>query len=351
MGRKIIDAHYHIGHWYLPQDDDNCYLTMKKYQKESDISNITLQSLSSYINTYRPIVHNIIAALIKLNDDTFYAYPTLHYPITPVNAAAYDESEFYNQVKMFEEIGFDGIKMLEGKPNMRKGFAIPLNDPLYDKYYSYLEENKIPIMFHVADPDDFWDEGREYGDGTFLSKEELYAEALSVLESHKNLTVIFAHCFFMAHEPKRLCALLDKYPNMYFDLTPGPIMYEHFTRLYDEWREIFNKYSDRIIFGTDASSDASMEIQNGLVYEMRRFLETDDTFDSFNFYDMSYIIKGFKLDDTVLDKIYYDNFKKLVKEPKKINVEALIKYIELNIEKIPESKIKDTILKFYNENK
>ena len=32
----------------------------------------------------------------------------------------------------------------------------PLNHTVYDRYYSFLEENNIPVTMHVANPENFW---------------------------------------------------------------------------------------------------------------------------------------------------------------------------------------------------
>ena len=47
--------------------------------------------------------------------------------------------------------------MLEGYPSMRKVMKRPLCDKVYDRYYSFLEENGIPVTMHVANPEENWD--------------------------------------------------------------------------------------------------------------------------------------------------------------------------------------------------
>lgn len=54
--------------------------------------------------------------------------------------------------------GCAGIKMLEGKPQIRKTHPIPDFDrPVWEPYWSLLEERQIPVYFHVNDPEEFWD--------------------------------------------------------------------------------------------------------------------------------------------------------------------------------------------------
>ncbi len=54
-------------------------------------------------------------------------------------------------------MGFDGVKMMEGKPNRRKLLARRLDDPIFDGYYRFAEENGVPLTLHLADPAYFWD--------------------------------------------------------------------------------------------------------------------------------------------------------------------------------------------------
>ena len=62
-------------------------------------------------------------------------------------------------VKKIMKCGCDGIKMLEGKPDERKRFPIPdFDSEEFDKLFSYLEKEKINIIWHVNDPEEFWDE-------------------------------------------------------------------------------------------------------------------------------------------------------------------------------------------------
>lgn len=53
-------------------------------------------------------------------------------------------------------LGVDGMKMIEGKPDYRRHTGLALNDPIYDMYYSWCSDNAVPILMHVADPEEFW---------------------------------------------------------------------------------------------------------------------------------------------------------------------------------------------------
>ena len=71
----------------------------------------------------------------------------------------------------------------------------------YNGFYAALEEKKIPLITHVADPTEFLDlaqipawalqAGYYYGGGEYASKEELTLEVLEVLRRFPTLKIIW----------------------------------------------------------------------------------------------------------------------------------------------------------------
>lgn len=190
--------------------------------------------------------------------------------------------------------GMDGIKLLEGKPHMRKAYPIPSFDSeSWDPFFEYLETNGIPVTWHVNDPESHWSrdvspwlisQGWAY-DETFINNEVQYAEVLGVLDRHPNLKIIFAHVFFMSAQLDRLSSILDKYPNVKIDLTPGIEMYENFSADIGKTKDFFEKYHDRIVYGTDIGGRCILTNEGRQFNEkenirrpeiVRQFLESDD---------------------------------------------------------------------------
>ena len=163
-------------------------------------------------------------------------------------------------LKPLLDAGMDGIKLVEGKPQMRKMYPIPAFDSeAWEPFFAFLEENRIPLTWHVNDPAHFWSkdvspwlirQGWAY-DETFIHNETQYSEVLHVLERHKNLRAIFAHFFFMSDSLERLSGILDRYKEVRLDLTPGIEMYENFSAAPGSSAAFFEKYGDRILYGTD----------------------------------------------------------------------------------------------------
>ncbi|MDR2629882.1 MAG: amidohydrolase [Spirochaetaceae bacterium] len=259
--------------------------------------------------------NNILCAAIKLKSSgRGYAFAALHYPEEGISGP----EEMLAQAARYHELGFDGIKMMDGKPNMRLRIGVPLNDPAYDPLFSFMESVDLPLLYHVNDPVEFWTwdlmpqwakkMGKEvfYGDGRYPSKQQIEDEALGILDKHPRLRVIFPHFFFTAVNRERTRRIFDAYPNVSYDLTPGWEMFESFAQDYEGWRQFFIDYSHRILFGTDTISDHWRETVSCL----RRVLETAEEFTAFEEH-----CRGLALDGDVLKNIYQHNFDRYLPNP------------------------------------
>lgn len=169
-------------------------------------------------------------------------------------------SYFAGYIRLAAECGCDGVKLLEGKPQMRKTVPIPdFDSESWEPFWDYAEANAVPILWHVNDPESHWSpdasewvkkQGWWY-DESFINNEVQYAQVLNVLKRHKRLKIIFAHFFFMSAQLDRLADILDRYNGVMVDLTPGIEMYENFSADYENARSFFDRYHDRIVYGTD----------------------------------------------------------------------------------------------------
>lgn len=246
-------------------------------------------------------------------------------------------SLFADWLDFLAAAGCDGIKMIEGKPNMRKMLPIPPFDSgVLAPYWERMAQTQMPLLFHVNDPEEFWHPERApdwamqrgwfYGDGTYINNEAQYTEIFNVLSHNPTLKVIFAHFFFFSAQLTRLGDLLDCYPNVYIDLTPGIEMYRNFSASIEKTREFFLRYQDRILFGTDIGArallsgpqaDIQLSESQERVTLVRNFLENPGEFQlqpggGFLFGDQQTPFRGLGLPDPVLHKIYHQNFEKVV---------------------------------------
>lgn len=245
--------------------------------------------------------------------------------------------------------GCDGIKMLEGKPEERKKYPIPdFDSPDFDDYFEYMEKNRIPIIWHINDPEEFWDinkvpdwalrSGWFYGDG-FVNNEDQYRQVANVLKKHPNLVVTFAHFYFLSAQLDRLGKMFDDYPNVKVDMAPGIELFENLSNNIVEARRFFEKYQDRIIYGTDIcrleeTPDEEFNMKDTIIRGKlcQDFIVKDKVFipgdeksllgkDDLN-------LNGLNLSKEISDKIFYKNFLSMTGEPKKINVSEVLDEIE-----------------------
>ena len=335
-GLPIIDCHTHI---YDYDHFDRLADNFKTYGFEA----WNILSLSACGEEY--IHQNILCMLMKLRyPEKTYAFGGLCYPSG--ETLTKENTMFDNQVKSLDQMGFDGIKMIEGKPALRKKYRVPLDSSIYDDFFAYIEKEKIPVIYHVADPEAFWDKnavprfafeaGWFYGDGSYPCKESLYSEAEGILKKFPQMKIIFAHFFFLSEDMQRAGEFLDKWPSASVDITPGGEMFVGFSKCPQKWRNFFIKYQDRILFGTDNDYGDSANIINS----MRAFLETEK---SYSYWGGD--IQGIQLPMEVLEKIYYKNFLKYVtKAPKKVNIQLLAEECGRVREKIEKGLNKEKLL-------
>ena len=99
--------------------------------------------------------------------------------------------------------------------------------------------------------------------------------------------------------------MMEKYPNLYMDMTPALNIYRELSLIRDKAEEFFKKYGDRIIFGTDAT--------NNLVGEDREYNDVKNLTTSYFFSGgetkdiCGRRISPVKLDKETLENIYYNN--------------------------------------------
>jgi len=246
----IIDSHVH-------NSDQTDYEYLKEFLVRTKTDKACLLSVAHSKKT--SMINEALALKAK--------YPDMFFVFTEPLVSAYYEHEenlgafFAKYCQSMIDRGCDGIKMLEGKPQMRKMYPIPDFDlPVWEDFFAWAEEKQVPITWHVNDPENFWDadnapafaisQGWLY-DSSYVNNEDQYRQVLTVLKRHSKLRICFAHFFFMSAQLERLSDILDSYPNTFVDITPGIEMYENFSKDIEKTKSFFEKYHDRIIYGTD----------------------------------------------------------------------------------------------------
>ncbi|MBO7222758.1 MAG: amidohydrolase family protein [Kiritimatiellae bacterium] len=327
----VIDSHIHIMGWY--DKFGNYFIDgLEYYRNKFGLKAINLAALPAGDMN---VSNNIIQAVYKHVNKNTFAHGGVTYHKYPVPDQMPEGMDLVTQYHELMEIGFDGIKMLEGKPSHHKMIGRDMSDSFYDPFFAELEKDQTHLIFHVNDPEQYWDKnnpavddlrsrGWFYGDGDYASYDEVVRQTFAILEHHPNLCVNFAHFLFFSGCPEKLEEAFAKYPNMGVDITPGGEMYLGFDARFEYYKEFFTKYSERIQFGTDITP-GSHESQEWLYDRVYRYIATEEKFQGF----ANRIHTGMNLPQEAKDNILYKNFERTVGEtPKPINTAALLKYIE-----------------------
>ncbi len=196
------------------------------------------------------------------------------------------------------------------------GFGPHINDPLIKPLIKRCGELKIPINIHVADPYWMYLPMDSTNDGLMnaytwkidstkqgiLGHAQLIKTLEDVVRENVNTTFIACHFANCEYDLSILGSLLDKYPNLYADVSARfgeTSTIPRFMALF------YEKYQDKLLYGTDNIPKPDM-------YEITfRILETsDEHFYYYRFYHWpSY---GFGLNDRILKKVYQSNAKKIL---------------------------------------
>lgn len=331
---KIVDSHHHMVGGY--GEGLKFYEDYRKLMNLEKIQAMNVVMIPQWCE--ENIAQNQQAILLKtLYPGNFYSYAGFDYYMPEGKK----QKDIELQARQYLDMGFDGIKMVELKPMIYKQLGNPvLSSEKYEGMWKFMEETGAPVLFHMGDPETYWDASRctklamdsgwFCGDGTYPPLEDFYANIERVLDKHPKLNISLAHFYFLSDQIERAGKTLDKYPYVRFDITPGREMYENFSKRPDEWRDFFIRYQDRILYGTDngwgGTDDPNekwglAELNSAVQH---RFLQTDDEFEGYGF-----TIRGLNLPQKVLEKIYYKNFEKMAgSTPKDMDPKKGLAYVE-----------------------
>lgn len=235
-------------------------------------------------------------------------------PGSTVFAALHHDRDFVEQAKEYMAAGFDGIKLLEGKPTQYRFYGYGFEHPRFDEFFAWAEKKQVPIVLHNNDPLVHWDREKIspsafakgwYYDEAMPTQEHFFRVLEDVLDRHPLLKMAIAHMGFYSNDLPRAEKLMEKCPNLCLDLTPALIIYHELSETPAETEAFFRKYHDRLIFGTDASSDLTGSAR---ALNDKKILVTDCFFFGTESKDIGeWHIVPIHLEPYMLENIYYNN--------------------------------------------
>lgn len=234
--------------------------------------------------------------------------------------------------------GARGLKMLKTlglylRENISSGTLLKIDDRRFDPMWDACGQLGIPVAIHISDPVAFFTPTDQHNEryeelhnhpdwsfhgGDFPSNDELIAARNRVFARHPKTQFISLHVGNFAENLANVAENLDRYPNMTVELGAriGELGRQPRTS-----RRFFDKYQDRIMFGTDATphgDEFPQQLFGDKLYEIYwRFLETEDEYFDYAPAEVPpqgrWRIYGIGLPDSILRKVYYENAARILK--------------------------------------
>ena len=327
---RVVDCHVHPWPpWRADNRLDEVELKAKSIELVETINRGRLSQMHIYGNPDHSALY-----LKAANSGLFYAGG---YAPWSFEAMGWKDVDWTNYVSSLVELGYDGIGEMGAKPVTRDKHT-PLDSPVYDGFWEACEAEGLPVICHVGDPEEFWNEdqtpqwakarGWGYYRGDYPALEELYVEVENILSRHPKVKVVFPHFLFLSPHMERLDDFFTRHRNSHVDLTPGIELVYNISRRSDDWRRFFTRHADRILLGTDIGMSKAVDEHLTRIWILRNFLETGEEFytpdsadELLTRYKEPFI--GLNLPSSTLDKIYSGNFIKIWgAKPKGVNVKA-----------------------------
>jgi predicted TIM-barrel fold metal-dependent hydrolase len=243
-----------------------------------------------------------------------------------------------DEIERAQRAGARGLKVLKVlglylRESITQGPLVKVDDRRFDPMWEVCGQLSLPVAIHVSDPEAFFlptdrfnerfEELNNHPDwsfhgGDFPRHRELLDALNRVMARHPRTQFLTLHFGNDAENLGYVAECMDQYPNMHVEL--GARIGE-LGRQPRAARRFFDRYQDRILFGTDAvphGDDVPQQLFGDALYEIYyRFLETED--EHFDYAPARvppqgrWRISGLGLPDGILKKVYHDNAERLLR--------------------------------------
>lgn len=334
----VIDIHAHLSWSAKSQngvplaEERNFLATAEELLAVMDRKNI--RALVNLTGGYGKGVEASIARFDKAHPGRFYTFTEPWF--SRIREANYAQMQA-QEIERAHRAGAKGLKVLKTlglflRENITSGPLVKIDDPRFDPMWDACGRFQMPVAIHISDPVAFftptdrfnerYEELNNHPDWSFYGKdfpknEELIAARDRVIARHPNTKFIVLHVGNFAEDLDNVSQHLDKFPNMNVEI--GARIGE-LGRQPRASRRFFERYQDRILFGTDAvphGDQYPQQVFGDKLYEIYyRFLETEDEY--FDYAPAKvppqgrWRIYGLGLPEGILRKVYQANAARLL---------------------------------------
>jgi predicted TIM-barrel fold metal-dependent hydrolase len=190
-----------------------------------------------------------------------------------------------------------------------------INHQKLDPIFQALEDNGIPLIIHMGDPDTYY--ASQYRDSEkYGTKEEHLKQLEDVLSRHLKIKFQIPHLGSQPeiHRLPDLARWMDRFPNFVVDTASSRWMARELSKDAKKARDFMLNYSDRILFGTDLfARGGDRDYFSGRYIAQRILWETNERDTPLPFPDADTkdtggtVINGLDLPLSVLRKLYWEN--------------------------------------------
>lgn len=235
-------------------------------------------------------------------------------------------------IERAHKLGARGLKILKTlglylRENITSGRLVKIDDPRFDPMWDACAQLNMPVAIHVSDPIAFFAPTDRFNEryeeltnhpewsfhgSDFPSNAELLEARNRVFARHPKTQFVVLHVGNFAENLANVAENLDRFSNMSVDIAAriGELGRQPRTA-----RKFFEKYQDRIVFGTDATphgDEYPQQVFNDKLYEIYyRFLETEDEYFDYAPAEIPpqgrWRIYGISLPEGILRKVYFEN--------------------------------------------
>ena len=307
----IIDAHSHD---YAKTDEE-----VAQWLKNMDACGIEKSIVLT--QTSGPKFDSIYSLYSKYGDrfEIWCGFDYTGYDKPGYGPAAVKELErcFKTGARGVGEEGDKGLGLFFNDPV--KAWGMHFDDPRMKPLFEKCGQLDMPISIHVADPVWMYEKMDSTNDGLMNAQEwridmtkpgiigfdALIKSLENAVKNNPKTTFIACHFANLNHDMAKLGDMFDRYPNFFADISAR---YAESAPIPRYMKTFYEKYQDRLLYGTDMGYDTSM-------YRITfRVLESNDEhFYEIGLFGYHWALNGFSLPKEVLKKLYHDNAARILK--------------------------------------